>query len=326
MEDSSGTTGGSSGAASGAASSDGTTTGETGAAETGAAETGGVETGPPPLLKTCAYPAAGGAGLVELMVPKGSMQRLEFVVPGLPDPGVVAAATLRYRSYDADHPGEEGEIFVNGGPPIAMPAELAWENTEVDHAIDVTGRTVAGENVVEFGAGSFEGGTFYRVGQVVLELQAELEACPEPPPPPAEARQIGYEDAVYSQRNNWVLRCDFMGGYAYSAKGQDHIPLDCDGKYAPDGTTHGTATFLFEDVAPGDYAITIKSRHTPNRNPKGALFVVNGEGKRIKQNDDLDFWVDTWGTKALAGDVEVVLDSTQEIASDSVIWVRLAPI
>jgi hypothetical protein len=32
------------------------------------------------------------------------------------------------------------------------------------------------------------------------------------------------------------------------------------------------------------------------------------------------------GTKQLAGDVEVVLDSTMEVASDSVIWVRLAPV
>ena len=153
-----------------------------------------------------------------------------------------------------------------------------------------------------------------------------LDACPEPPPAPAEARELGWQDATYSQRHNWVLRCDFMGGYAYTAKGEDHVALDCDGLYKPDGTTHGTATFVFADVAPGNYEITIKSRHTPNRNPKGALFVVAGEGKRVHQDDDLDFWVDTWGTKQLAGDVEVVLDSTMEVASDSVIWVRLSPV
>jgi hypothetical protein len=314
---------------------EGTSTG-TGAAEstgggttqaaTSEADTGAAETGPPPAVKTCAYPASGGPGMQELMVAKGSPQRLKFTVAGLPEPGLVVAATLRYRSYDADHPGEEGEIFVNGGRPIALPADPAWENAEAEHAVDVGGRTVAGDNAVEFGAGSFDGGTFYRIGQVRLEVEATIEACPEPPPPPAEARELGWQDAIYTQRHNWALRCDFMGGYAYTAKGEDQIPLDCEGLYAPDGTTHGTATFLFEDVAPGSYEITIKSRHTPNRNPKGALFVVGGEGKRIHQDDDLDFWVDTWGTKQLAGDVEVVLDSTMEVASDSVIWVRLSPV
>lgn len=307
----------------------GTTTGAevtTGAEATTGAETGAAETGPPPALKSCAFPALGGPGLVELMVPKGSSQRIEFVVPGLPAPETVVAATLRYRSYDADHPGQEGEIFVNAGAPIDMPADVAWENAEQDHAVDVGGRTVAGDNLVAFGAGSFDGGTFFRVGQVRLEVEAAIEACPEPPPPPAEARQLGYDDAVYTERHNWVLRCDFMGGYAFTAKGADQIPLDCGAKYAPDGTTHGTATFLFTDVAAGEYLVTIKSRHTVNRNPKGALFVVAGEARRVKQNDDLDFWVDTWGTKQLAGDVAVVLDSSKEVASDSVIWVRLEPL
>lgn len=323
--DSSGTTEGVGGSSGGTTITTTTTTATTGESSTGAGETGAAETGPPPAVKACAYPAAGGVGLVELMVPKGSSEQIEFVVPGLPDPAVVVGATLRYRAYDADHPGQEGEIFVNAGAAIEMPAEAAGENAELEFAVDVTGRTIAGSNKVAFGAGSFDGGTFYRVGQVRLELQAELDACPEPPPPPAEARQLGFEDAVYTQRNNWVLRCDFLDGYAFTAKG-DQLMLDCGKLYMPDGTTHGTATFLFKDVAPGNYLITIKSRHTTNRNPKGALFVVAGEGRRVKQNDALDFWVDTWGTKQLAGDVEVVLDSSMEIASDSVTWVRLEPI
>lgn len=313
-------------------------TGSSGAAPTGGAEgssggaegssgggSGGEEPGPPPAVKVCAYPAAGGPGLLELMVPKGSAERLKFVVPGLPDPASVTRATLRYRSYDADHPGEEGQIFVNAGAPIAMPADAAWENAEQEHALEITGATIAGDNTVEFGAGSFAGGTFYRVGQVTLEVEATLEACPEPPPPPAEARQLGFEDAVYTERHNWVLRCDFLDGYAFTAKG-DQAMLDCGKMYAPDGTTHGKATFVFTDVAPGEYLITIKSRHTVNRNKKGALFTVNGEARRIHQDDDKDFWVDTWGTKALAGEVTVVLDSTMEIASDSVTWVRLEPL
>lgn len=292
---------------------------------TGTLETSAAETGPPPAAKVCAFPAAGGPGLVELKVPKGSTERLKFVVPGLPEPALVARATLTYRSYDADHPGEEGQVFLNGGAPLDLPADPAWENAEQDHALEITGATLAGDNLVEFGAGTFVDGTFYRIGQVVIEVEATLEACPEPPPPPAEARQLGYEDAVYTERHNWVLRCDFLEGYAFTAKG-DQALLDCGGLYDPDGTTHGTATFLFEDVAPGDYVITIRARHSTNRNPAGALFVVNGEGRRVPQRDDKDFWTDTWGTKTLAGDVTVVLDSTKEVASDSVTWVRLEPI
>lgn len=303
---------------------EGTSTGEA-SSSTDAAETSAAESGPPPAVKVCAYPAAGGSGLVELKVPKGSTERLKFVVPGLPEPALVTRATLTYRSYDADHPGEEGQIFLNGGAPLDLPADPAWENAEHDHALEITGATLAGDNLVEFGAGTFIDGTFFRVGQVVIEVEATLEACPEPPPPPAEARQLGYEDAVYSERHNWVLRCDFLEGYAFTAKG-DQATLDCGGLYDPDGTTHGTATFLFEDVAPGDYVITIRARHSTNRNPAGALFVVDGEGRRVPQRDDKDFWTDTWGTKALAGDVTVVLDSTKEVASDSVTWVRLEPI
>lgn len=334
MSEETGSSGASTGVSTGAAAGE-TSTGAASADDTGdtddtddtgdASTTGpGSDTGEPlpPALK-CSYPAS-PAGPLELMVPKGSAERLEFGVAGLPDPSRVVAAALRFVSYDADHPGEEGEISVNGGAAIDLPASAAWENAEHTSEVDVTGQTVAGDNVVSFGAGSFVDGTFYRIGQVSLELEAHIDACPAAPMDPPKPVQISYVDASYTKAHNWVLRCDYDEGYAFTAKG-DQAMLDCSGLYDPDGTRTGTATFTFEDLPAATYEITIKSRHSTNRNPEGALFVVAGEGKRVFQLEG-DMVVDTWGTKALAGTVEVVLDSTMESASDSVTWVRLEPV
>ena len=76
---------------------------------------------------------------------------------------------------------------------------------------------------------------------------------------------------------------------------------------------------------PATYAITIASRHSANRNPKGARFVVDGEARRVDQTVGDAITVDSWGSKQLAGTIEVVLDSDMEPESDSVTWVRLQP-
>lgn len=243
----------------------------------------------PPI--TCTYPSTSfGAAAQELMVSQGSDQQLSFTVPGLPDPAGVVTATLRFVSYDSDHAGAEGVIHVNDDA-LDLPADAAWENAEHATAVEVTGMTVPGDNTVTFGAGSLVDGTFYRIADVALELVAHVEACPDAPAQPPKA-----------------------------------VQLDCGGLYDPDGTRTGTATFTFVDLAPATYEITIKARHSANRNPKGALFVVDGEGKRIDQTSGEDIVVDTWGTKALAGTVEMVLDSDMEPESDSVTWVRLEPV
>ncbi len=312
---------------SGALESSSESSGESGSTGEAATSSSGGSTGDmlPPAID-CEYPSTSfGAAAKELMVPAGSSERLVFTVPGVPEPARVVAATLRFVSYDSDHPGEEGVIAVNGGPAIDLPADPAWENAEHTHALDVTGMTVAGDNEVAFGAGSLPQGTFYRIGDVALALSARVEACPEVPAQPPKAVQIGFADAIYTKRHNWVLRCDFGEGYAFTAKG-DQAALDCGMLYDPDGTRTGAATFLFEDLAPATYEITIKARHSANRNPKGALFVVDGEAKRIDQTVGEDIVVDSWGSKALAGTVEVVLDSDMEGESDSVTWVRLEPI
>ena len=318
---SSGETGGTTSAAMSGTGTSGTS-GTSGASEESSA--GGESSGEPlPPVRTCTFPAT-PPGPLELKVPKGSGTQLKFTAKGLPDPSTVEAATLRFTSYDADHPGEEGVIVVNGGAALDLPAALAWENK--DHATEVVlpGPTVAGDNLIAFGAGSFVDGSFYRISQVALELEVHLEECPPAPMAPPKSVQIGYEDAVYTRPHNWVLRCDYDEGYAFTAKG-DQAMLDCSELYAPDGTRKGTATFTFLDLPPANYQVSIKSRHSANRNPIGALFVVAGEGKRIDQLEG-DMVVDIWGTKQLAGTITVVLDSDKEGASDSVTWVRLDPV
>lgn len=280
-----------------------------------------------PPLRSCAYRSTSfGAPPAELMVAKGSSEALVFTLPDLPAPWLVEAATLRFVGHDLDHPGEEGVIVVNGGAPIDLPAELAWENADQTVSVAITGMTVEGTNEVSFGAGSFEGGTFYRISAVEALVDAHVEACPAAPAGPPKSVQIGYADAIYGERHNWVLRCDFGEGYAFTAKGADQLPLDCGQLYDPDGKRTGTATFTFVDLPAATYRVSIRSRHSVNRNPLGALFVVDGEGRRVPQNDAQDFATDVWGEKALVGTVTVVLDSTKEGESDSVTWVRLDPI
>jgi hypothetical protein len=303
----------------------GSTGGSSDASGSSGASTGEVGTSGEPLppLRTCTYSAT-PPGPLELKVVKGSPELLKFTAFGLPDPSLVQSATLRFTSFDADHPGQEGVIVVNGGAPIDLPAALAWESLEHATAVPLAGGTRAGDNLITFGAGSFVDGSFYRISQVALELEVHLEACPVVPDGPPKSVQIGYADAVYSEHHNWVLRCDYDEGYAFTAKG-DQAMLDCSGQYAPDGTRRGTATFTFVDLPAAEYQISIKSRHSANRNPLGALFVVAGEGKRIDQLVG-DMVVDVWGTKLLGGTVDVVLDSSMEGESDSVTWVRLDPV
>lgn len=273
----------------------------------------------------CSYEASDfDAPLSWLDTPVGAGDVLEFTVGGLPDPAAVSVATLHFDTFDADHPGQEGTVFVNGQGPLELPANEAWDEGEGTGSLDVSELVVAGDNVIEFGGGSVPTGNYYAVGRVRIELTATVVECPPAPPPMPLERTVTFTEAEYTERHNWVLRCDAFE-YAYTAYGDEHIPTDKDGLYAPDGSRSGTAIFSFPNLAEATYEIQIRSRHTVNRNPMGALFVVDGEGKRILQDDDADFVTDIWGTKDLGGDVDVVLDSTMEAQSDSVIWVRLVP-
>lgn len=271
--------------------------------------------------------------MLELDVGPTSPERLRFTVGDVPS-GVTSAA-LVFDSFDADHPNEEGRITVNGVGPFQIPANVAWDNTlQRDQRVEVTRAVRAGSNVVEFGPGPLAR-SFFRIGRVRLDVVARATRCGAGAPPPVDAgvptgprvtRRVTYPNARYTNRGNFVFRCD--AGYAYTARG-DHAAEDCTGGYNPDGTLRGTATFSFPAVVPGTYDVIVTSRHSSNRNTLGALFRVNGEERRIDQRSGpgtLTLVDDVWGRRALAGDVTVVLDSTVNRGSDSVAAVTLRPV
>jgi hypothetical protein len=289
-----------------------------------------------PPLRACTYRASSfDAPPVELDVGPTSSERLRFVVPGLPEPSRLATATLRFTVFDADHPGEEGVIRVAGGPPLDLPAMVGWDNVEAEVTVDVTGMTAAGENVVEFGPGPLPR-SFFRVSRLALDVSARLDACEPagpPPDPTAVRRQLHFHEAVFTNRPTWVVPCPpghprwaAIRDYAFTASGEEHVATDCDGLYRPRSGERGTATFTFRDVIPSTYGVYVRFRSSANRNPLGALFVVNGEEQRIEQRDPSgEFFEVLFGDRRLGGTVTVVLDSSREAESDSVTWVRLEP-
>ncbi len=115
------------------------------------------------------------SSLAYLDVNQGSSQTITFHVPGLPDPGQLDLATLSMQLDDADHPGEEGTVLVNGNGPLDLPAKASWNDAVewAELAIPV-GFLVEGTNTFAFGAGSGSQ-TFYGVGK--LALTVEGPAC-----------------------------------------------------------------------------------------------------------------------------------------------------
>ena len=140
--------------------------------------------------------------------------------------------------------------------------------------------------------------------------------------PAATELEQGLNDLSFTERHNWVVECR---DYAYSASGDEHEA--CDPTYNPDGSRTGTATFTFSNVPRGTYEVFVGGRHTENRNPSGALFVVDGHAVVIDQTDPSgDMVWDRHGTWCLEGTVEVTLDSTVNGGSDSVFGARLVPV
>jgi len=132
----------------------------------------------PPDPVTCPFRSrAFGAGPREVDTWRGDVERVAFVVPGLPDPSAVTAARLGYFGYDVDHPGAEGWIVVNGTAPLELPADLALDNGGRTFDLDVGGRTVAGENRIEFVAFDGPEGAFYRISDVQLSVTARGLEC-----------------------------------------------------------------------------------------------------------------------------------------------------
>lgn len=277
------------------------------------------------------------APLRELDAPAGSAARLRFEVDAVPSPSLIARALLRFDTYDANTPTLEGRIDVNGRGALDLPADRANANRTVNGVtVDVTPLLREGLNVVEFGPGPLDRSVF-RVGRVSLELSARLAVCPRPESAPDGGvvdagvapvlRRLTYQQARYTRRHNVVFRC--RQNYAYTARGASHSGVDCQQLYDPDGTLRATAQFVFTQVIDGFYDILVTSRHSVNRNRLGALFIVNGERRRINQRDNrggLNLATDRWGRRRLSGTVRVVLNSLVNQGSDSVAWVTLRPV
>ncbi len=282
------------------------------------------------------------APMQELDAPAGGPGRLSFEVREVP--ADIARALLRFDSFDADRPTLEGRIYVNGMGSLDLPADRAWTNRVViDNTVDVTPFVREGTNVVEFGPGPLDRAV-YRIGRVALEVIPRGGSCspdtviPVPdggtiggdgggPTGRPVRREIRYDQATYTLRNNYVFRC--ASNYAYTARGRAHLTVDCPRRYNPDGTLRATATFRFDNVIRGTYDVLVRSRHSSNRNRMRALFVVNGERRRIDQrrgSSGLTLVIDTWGRRALGGTVTVVLDSRRNQGSDSVSAVILRPV
>ncbi len=286
--------------------------------------------------RACSYRSSSFEGApLELDVGPGSDERLRFTVRSLPDPAVVVSATLRFSIFDADHPDEEGTIRVNGSAPLSIPAMTAWDNVEQIVTLDVTGALALGDNEIVFGPGPLDR-SFFRVSQLSLELEARVVECTpsDPPPDPtAVRRELHFHEATYTNRSTWVVPCPpghprfaAIRDYAFTANGADQVGTDCEDLYVPGGTRRGTATFTFDDVIPSTYGVYVRFRSSANRNPRGALFVVNGEEMRIDQVDTSgDYFEVLFGDRRLGGTVSVVLDSSRESESDSVTWIRLEP-
>lgn len=293
-----------------------------------------VDAGPGLLdPRACVYRSTSYDGpMLELDVAPTSSERLVFTVPGLADPSLVVVASLVFQSWDADHPGEEGVITVNGMGPYDLPAMLAWDNTDGTGTVDVTGALAEGTNRIEFGPGPLSRSLF-RIGSVRLELSVRVDACEPPPGPTPVVRELHFHEATYTNRATWVIPCPpgdprfaAIRDYVFTADGAEHDATDCDGGYMPGGSRRGTATFTFDGVVPATYGVYVRFRTSANRNPGGALFVVEGEEQRIDQVDPSGAYREVlFGDRPMSGTVTVVLDSSREAESDSVTWVRLVP-
>jgi len=144
--------------------------------------------------------------------------------------------------------------------------------------------------------------------------------CTTDPAHPPKQMNLDKDDAVYTQRHNWVVSCS---AHAYTAHSDEHEA--CDSQYAPDGSRKGKATFTFAAVPAGAYDVLIESKHSVNRNTDGALFYVNGSPKIINQRTGSGYIWDLHGRYCLGGTVQVILDSTVNGGSDAVSRVRLSP-
>ncbi|MDP3277196.1 MAG: hypothetical protein Q8Q09_18550 [Deltaproteobacteria bacterium] len=160
-------------------------------------------------------------------------------------------------------------------------------------------------------------------GAVAMDARADVTPPRDASTARPVTRTVNYRMATYTMRNNWVHDCS--RGYGFTARGAEHIPNDCDRAYRPDGTLRGTATFTFDALIPGSYDVIVAGRHTVNRDPAGAHFVVNGERFMVNQRVGDGIVPTTLARRTLMGTVRVVLDSSAGGGSDSIQYVTLRP-
>ncbi len=128
--------------------------------------------------RTCTFAAAQGEQTVDTW--RGQVGQIGFTVEGLPDPGLLDSALLRFTGYDFDHPGEEGWLSVNGGPRVALPADEANDNQAVELEFPV--ELVAGTNRIDFFAFDRPDGAYFRVSALRLVVRGPID-CPAEPEP-----------------------------------------------------------------------------------------------------------------------------------------------
>jgi len=126
-----------------------------------------------------------------LNVSLGSTERLTFTLDDVPDPAELDHAELTMWLHDADHPGQEGTVFVNDSGPLQLPADTAWNDISAEASLAIPVASLkAGHNVVQFGAGSLAT-TIYAVSRVALNVAGP--ACA--PAPDASAPHDAGSDA-----------------------------------------------------------------------------------------------------------------------------------
>ncbi|MBI5546543.1 MAG: hypothetical protein HY901_21895 [Deltaproteobacteria bacterium] len=116
----------------------------------------------------------------EVRLSLGSPTLFSFHIDGVPAPSGLVSAKLTMRLYDADYPGQEGTVYVNGHGPFSLPADPSWSDTSADAVLDIPVSSVqAGTNLIQFGAGS-RSTTYYTVSRVALTVDGPACASSGP--------------------------------------------------------------------------------------------------------------------------------------------------
>ena len=247
----------------------------------GSSEGGDAESDDPPTVQTCVYEATNPGP--QLLDTDEGTQSLTFTVPGLPDPSAVQSATLHFDSYDADYPGEEGTITVNGGAPINLPAEEAWgDGGAMPNEVPVNGMTVVGSNQIVFAAGPRDR-TYYSIGGVRLEVEAQVDDCDDPQPPGDPTLDV-VEDGL-------------VAAFAFD-EGEGTLLEDLVGNH--DATAHGNCTWE-------DGGLVHSGEDAYIDVPRGSML----EG---------DFSVDLWFVADSVGEAGRVVTAASDIGGDGPEW------